>query len=167
MSCTESCSYRTGPLWPCSHELCSQHLRPVINDIVNGTDVNCPSCKAPLRHQEIVQWMAEDVERDYIKLCIAKTVQNNTYGYTVCPSCGNGQYHLGGDKSPIVQCELCEKEYCFSDKIIWTADHDCADYSSVSGKMPENVKPCPTCGGRLRYQAGCRRTTCTNNRTRA
>ena len=106
--------------------------------------------------------------RSYIKLCIEKTVQNNTYGYTVCPSCGNGQYHLGGgiarpvllfvslfskiiDKSPIVLCELCEKEYCFSDKVFWSADHDCVDYSSVSGKLPENVKACPTCGGRVSF----------------
>ena len=38
----------------------------------------------------------------YTRLCIEQTIQNRQYGYTVCPSCGNGQYHLGGGRKKLV-----------------------------------------------------------------
>jgi hypothetical protein len=111
----------------------------------------------------------------YVRLCIEQTIQNRQYGFTVCPSCGNGQYHLGGgtaktgfpplcrfeqfaDAAPIVQCEKCDSEYCYKDKILWTADHDCVDYGSATGKLPQNVKPCPTCGARVSYYYYCSST---------
>src|SRR6267378_7099728 len=40
----------------------------------------------------------------YVRLCIEQTVQNSQYGYTVCPRCGNGQYHLGGGTAKLVFC---------------------------------------------------------------
>ena len=53
------------------------------------------------------------------------------------------------DAAPIVECEKCENNYCYKDKILWSATHDCSDYGSAIGKLPENVKPCPTCGARV------------------
>ena len=71
----------------------------------------------------------------YVRLCI-KRIDNYYASYAKCP-CGNAQYHLGGsttksnffslsflstchaffylDRTPIVSCTSCLKDYCYKD----------------------------------------------------
>ena len=61
------------------------------------------------------------------------------------------QFEQFSDAAPIVECEKCDGNYCYKDKIVWSANHDCNDYGNATGKLPENVKPCPTCGARVSF----------------
>ena len=61
------------------------------------------------------------------------------------------QFEQFSDKAPIVQCETCEVDYCYKDKIVWSANHDCVEYGHADSKLSANVKKCPTCFSRVSY----------------
>ncbi|KAG8751288.1 hypothetical protein FRC14_008027 [Serendipita sp. 396] len=158
--CGNYCDDDLLPTLACNHELnlCSTHIKRFIRSNIAEAHcrIKCPqaNCQTLISDADVERCIDEKDLPKFIQLCLQDLTRDHP-DFTMCPTCGAGQYHLGGNDAPIVTCESCFEVYCFKDKIHWTDDHSCDNYGTHSGaRLPNDVKACPNCTRHMKRVAG-------------
>ncbi|KAL5637155.1 hypothetical protein ACGC1H_000965 [Rhizoctonia solani] len=181
---------RRGPTSRCTHPstICTPCLEEYISHSVltDGlTSITCPipECEQTLGYDDVIRVAKSDqiCLNRYEALLLRRHLEHDP-NFTWCknPACSWGQIHEGGDENPLVICEQCCTQSCFTHDIPWHAGLTCRQFDvnlieAESHRLKEqrnnenqeseeyirnHAKKCPSCGRQIQKSGGCNHMTC-------
>ncbi|KAL5637158.1 hypothetical protein ACGC1H_000966 [Rhizoctonia solani] len=184
---------RRGPTSRCAHPptICTPCLEEYISHSVltDGlTLITCPipDCRQILEHEDVVRGANGDQTclKRYETLLVRRALENDP-NFVQCksPTCSWGQIHQGGAANPLVTCEQCNSQSCFTHNIPWHTGLTCKQFDdnarNAGGQrsrrdrartenrksekyIRSNTKRCPnsSCGRQIQKDGGCDHMTC-------
>ncbi|KAH7344058.1 hypothetical protein B0J17DRAFT_200907 [Rhizoctonia solani] len=183
---------RHGPTSRCTHApaICIPCLEQYISHsiLTNGlTLITCPipECRQTLEYEDVMRGAKGDqtcINR-YETLLLRRLLENDpNFIWCKNPACNWGQVHECGADKPLVICEECRAESCFTHDIPWHTGLTCKQFDANAKKNAEsqrskkkqnrkdiresekyirnNFKKCPSCKRRIQKNGGCNHMTC-------
>ncbi|KAI5857539.1 hypothetical protein BZA05DRAFT_98907 [Tricharina praecox] len=167
----------------CNHSptSCGDCVRNLLTEAFAGKEwvlPACPDCSAEFTSSEIrLLGTAEQAETFEWRLTSQFLRTLEEYRSCLDPECDAGQIHAGGDDTPIVTCDACGFQQCYSHNMPWHADLTCAQYDEREHhqRLEENkaseelvkqtAQRCPGCSITVTKIDGCDHMTCQRCKT--
>ena len=169
----------------CNHEIdfCTtclgRHIQARLEEYGRSRcdQIACPSvgCNRLLTYDEIRLYTSESTFTIYDRyLNLNALSQFPNFKWCLRPSCGNGQLYDLQDGNvpwggPLVRCEECDFEMCYTHSIPWHTGQTCEQYNSDQGDpssqlsrewITGNTKKCPKCKVNIEKGNNCFHMTC-------
>ncbi|KAF8540831.1 hypothetical protein BDD12DRAFT_831680 [Trichophaea hybrida] len=151
---------------------CMQDLLSAALDGSEWIHPSCPDCSAQLSISD-VQLFGTLAQVETFDNRLMKTFMQGVDEYRQClrPGCNDGQIHDGGAENPIVTCNSCQFQTCFTHNIPFHEGMTCTQYDEHVKERDKglkkteefvraNCKSCPRCKFDIMKAGGCDHMMC-------
>ena len=163
----------------CSHALliCSSCITATLLSQMSTRDlerIGCPDCNEPWEYAYIQKHTTTEAFQTYANQMTMRFLENDaSFRRCLAPGCDSGQLH-DEDSGPIVKCQVCRFQTCFTHRVPWHTGHTCEEYereietpeetkkrtAREEDKTRKIVRPCPRCNVSIEKTSGCDHMTC-------
>lgn len=159
------------PTGTCLHppQVCGVCLRKHTSHILRHETRNrCleEGCISEFSHVDLQKWADPVVWQRYF---IADLAKDEHFVQCLRGDCHFGQFHVGGDKEPIVKCYRCGAKQCFIHRVPWHMGVTCAQWKRSENNennrksiriILKETRNCPSCKVPIHKIEGCDLMTC-------
>ena len=163
----------------CSHALliCSSCITATLLSQMSTRDlerIGCPDCNEPWEYAYIQKHTTTEAFQTYENQMTMRFLENDaSFRRCLAPGCDSGQLH-DEDSGPIVKCQVCKFQTCFTHRVPWHTGHTCEEHereietpeetkkrtAREEDKTRKIVRPCPRCNVSIEKTSGCDHMTC-------
>ncbi|KAK7966924.1 uncharacterized protein PG986_001201 [Apiospora aurea] len=89
----------------------------------------CPECPELLTFRDVQAFVTPVSFRTHTERDMYKTISSISH-FVWCPlsGCESGQIHWSGIRQPLVLCQGCRRQFCFTHQTAWHREHTCDEW---------------------------------------